>query len=189
MENRILSLEKALEKKKKDKFKCDKCDYVTGSTKGLKMHVRRKHTVIIKDNDKYPQVCDICEDELTSQNEMKKHMKQHSYIIAKFKCEDCDFVGENGESMNVHIGRTHSELYECGLCDMEFDSSEKIEIHLFTCETFHCEDCGRKEKTFTNIKEHNVKEHGGLRTLISHFKLDRQNYTQVCVKSYWTDDL
>ena len=49
----------------------------------------------------------------------KKNINSHSYKLAKFKCDDCDFVGESELTMEVHIGKHHSETYECGLCDVE----------------------------------------------------------------------
>ena len=49
----------------------------------------------------YPQLCEICDEELADVKKMKRHMKSHSYIRIKFKCEDCDFVGENDYSMDV----------------------------------------------------------------------------------------
>ena len=36
---------------------------------------------------------------------MKKHMITHSYKEAKFKCDDCDFVGQNLVSIEVHVRR------------------------------------------------------------------------------------
>ena len=37
--------------------------------------------------------------------------------------------------MEVHLGKFHSEQYDCGLCDYVATSLENIETHLFTCET------------------------------------------------------
>ena len=51
-------------------------------------------------------------------------IKSHSYIRAKFKCDDFDFVGENYHSMDVHIVKSHSDNYECGLCDLKMKTSE-----------------------------------------------------------------
>ena len=51
---------------------------------------------------------------------------------AKFKCEDCDFMGENDESMFVHFGKVHSEKFECGICECEMDTLENLEVHLVT---------------------------------------------------------
>ena len=82
--------------------KCSKCDFQTGSDHGMKVHMTRKHThtnVV-----KYPKKCDLCEKQFGNATEFKQHMKTHSYKEAKFKCEDCDFVGKSKETMEVHIG-------------------------------------------------------------------------------------
>ena len=121
------------------KLKCNKCDFVTDNERGLKIHDKRKHTKIVQSPPDYPQLCEICDEELADVKKMKRHMKSHSYIRIKFKCEDCDFVGENDYSMDVHIGKAHSNDYECGLCDLKLETSEKLEIHLFTCEIFPCD--------------------------------------------------
>ena len=62
---------------------------------------------------------DLCDTELRNAAEMKKHIKSHSYKRANYKCDDCDFVGESEFTMEVHIGKFHSEKYECGICDLE----------------------------------------------------------------------
>ena len=39
-------------------------------------------------------------------------MKLHSYKKAAYKCEDCEFIGESPYTMDVHIGKLHSENKE-----------------------------------------------------------------------------
>ena len=91
--------------------------------------------------------------------------------------------------MDVHIGKAHSNDYECGLCDLKLETSEKLEIHLFTCEIFQCDRCELKEKTLKVMKNHAEIEHEGKTTKIHHRKLDRYNFNQVCSKSYWADEI
>ena len=57
---------------------------------------------------------------------MKRHMRNHSFNEAKFKCEDCDFVGQSGETMEVHIGKNHTDNFECGLCELNFGNIVKL---------------------------------------------------------------
>ena len=119
---------------------------------------------------------------------MKKHMKEHSYIKARFRCEDCEFVGENEVTMEVHLVLAHSEYFECGLCELKVDSSEDLEIHLFTCEIYTCENCDFVGESLKEIKTHIVDNHGNedFRDFL-HLKMDRKNFTQVKVNSYSTD--
>ena len=48
--------------------------------------------------------------------------------------------------MEVHIGRTHTEYFKCGLCERNFDDSEKLGTHLNTCEMFIAEDVTEKKQ-------------------------------------------
>ena len=47
-----------------EQLKCDDCEFTTTSRKGLKTHVKRKHTA------KFPVQCEMCEKEF--KNEHKK---------------------------------------------------------------------------------------------------------------------
>ena len=109
----------------------------------------------------------------------------HSYIDAKYKCLECEYVGENDESMGVHIGKHHSENLECGLCESVFETIENLETHLVTCEIYECNHCDFTAKDTKKIKSHVCKEHGRTGTLI-HMKMGRNNFDQVDVKTYTT---
>ena len=65
---------------------------------------------------------------------MKKHLVTHSYKEIRYKCEECDFVGQNEVTMEVHFGKLHPAKFECGLCALEAGSLENIEIHFNTHE-------------------------------------------------------
>ena len=87
---------------------------------------------------KFPKKCDLCDQDLENEKELKKHLKTHSYKEAKFQCEDCEFVGKTRETMNVHIGRYHTDQFECGICEKNLGNSEGLETHLNTCEKYRC---------------------------------------------------
>ena len=57
----------------------------------------------------------MCDDN----KEMKKHLLTHSLKKAKYLCDECGFVGQSKVTMEVHIGKCHSEKFDCGLCDIE----------------------------------------------------------------------
>ena len=90
-------------------FKCSKCVFEAQSERGLKTHITRKHTAI--SNEVYPKVCHLCESNITSAENMRKHLKSHSFKDARFKCEYCEFVGESKETMELHIGKTHTDTF------------------------------------------------------------------------------
>ena len=84
---------------------------------------------------------------------MKKHLQTHSYKKANFKCVDCEFVGTNEETMEVHIGKTHADIFVCGLCDYKAETLEELDIHLFTCEVYICSKCDFLEKSLSELKK------------------------------------
>ena len=48
----------------------------------------------------------------------------HAYKQATYKCDECEFVGQNEVTMEVHKGTYHSEIFECGLGDFETKNFE-----------------------------------------------------------------
>ena len=56
--------------------------------------------------------------------------------------------------MQIHHGKCHSELFECGLCDFEAKTLDNLELHLTTCETYECEEYEFVSKHISGIKKH-----------------------------------
>ena len=79
------------------KFKCLQCNFVTNSEKGLKTHIKRMHTASTNKDELelFPKTCDLCEKEIGSKSEMKKHMKSHSYKHIEYKCEECELFSDS----------------------------------------------------------------------------------------------
>ena len=117
-------------------------------------------------------------------------MKSHSYREAHYKCEECDFVGESEITMEVHLGKVHSDKYECGLCDFEAMTLENLELHLFSCEVYKCNYCEKKFKCIKDVKDHieEMKYSGGYEFII-HLKMDRNSPNEVSDKSYRSDKI
>ena len=168
--------------KSKDKVKCQECDFEAISQHGLKVHMKRKHT--LTGTEQYPRICEICEIQFESQSDMKYHMRSHGYKKTNFQCLDCEFLGNSRRTMNVHIGKHHSENFECGLCESVFKSLDNLELHIFTCETFTCRKCEFKAKTLGDIKSHilDTHEYGGF---FLHLKMNRENYNEVDDNDHW----
>ena len=115
-------------------------------------------------------------------------MKIHSYKEAKFKCEECDFIGENEHTMDVHIGKVHSDKVECGLCEIHTKDLEELELHIFSCEVYKCvrdgrDGCNTKFKTLSEVKAHISTYH--FYSNFEHIKLDRNFVNDVTVTGYY----
>ena len=172
---------------KSENFKCTECKFTTDSEKGLRTHVTRKH----KTATKFPRKCDLCEIELESGLKMKIHMRTHSFKSIQYKCEECDFCGDDESAMVVHNGRVHSENFECGLCNFVAKDLEALDLHLFTCEVYECCDCKNRFTNLCELKTHLVEKHKDQKTIqyILHMKQDRTNPEEYTNQVYKKEDI
>ena len=180
--NKVESFEKKIPV---DKLICKLCSFEAKSVSGLKVHMRRKHTY--KDIETFPIKCDFCDELLENRLKLKRHMKEHSYINAKYKCVDCDYFCKSELEMEVHIGKDHSDGFECGLCNSTENTLENLEVHFLTCEIFVCGDCDERIKTLDGIKKHINEEHSPITeySIFFHSKLSTDNFSEVKTKSHY----
>ena len=175
---KLNKLEK-LSEENKNKFKCEKCSFVTNSENGLKTHVTKKHKDKIEMNEKnFPQQCSLCDETLDNLRDLKKHMRTHSYKHVQFKCNLCEFVGGDDHKMEVHLAKAHGDKIECGLCEYEAKDLEALEIHLLTCECYNCGLCEKRMYKFTDIKTHFLSKHKASENHrgVVHAKPSRENH-------------
>jgi hypothetical protein len=89
----------------------------------LKIHNTRVHTKI--DFKNFPAACDVCGNVFENENQLKKHKKrEHTYHTVQFQCNECEFMANEVETLNVHFGRKHTNKKQCGLCDKTFRSTK-----------------------------------------------------------------
>ena len=177
-----------LDKSKDKTFKCNECDFSTTSQQGLKIHNRKKHTNA--ETSVFPVLCDLCERELRDERELRLHMNTHSYKEVQFRCEECDFCGNNEVSMEVHISKVHAVDLECGMCEYKTKDLETLELHLVTCEIYECKQCGKRFNTLSEIKNHMADKHKKQEYLkVLHAKLDVSNSEEIKLKTYFSKDL
>ena len=129
-------------------------------------------------------------DEFINANQMRKHMRSHSftgrhchYTEKNYKCEDCEFTSKTIETMEVHVGKCRTENFECGLCEYTADTLEKLETHLINCEVYECEECQYRTRFIKDIKSHIDKEYGAPKKLY-HIKMNRNDKNLVDFKDY-----
>ena len=161
------------------------------SQQGLKIHIKKKHKTEKEEQQQFPKPCDLCEKIVDSKIKMKQHMKSfHTFTTADYKCEECNFIGTNQFTMEVHFGKTHSESSECGSCDFETKSSEDLKMHLFTCEIYMCGPCDVRFKKLSEVKTHLGENHAGKEwAKIQHGKQNRANSDIISSEYHKYDQL
>ena len=123
-------------------IKCDKCDFVAKTTSSLKAHKTKTHAPNLHR-------CSFCEKTFRKKDDFKHHViEKHSSTkipdTQTYKCNSCEFIARNYKSLEVHLGKAHTEIFECGLCENEFNNLECLEIHLKTCEIYQCRHCQKR---------------------------------------------
>ena len=92
----------------RENFECTKVDLESQAAQGLETHTTRYHTIIT--NEGYPKTCNLCESKFGNASDMRKYMHCHLFKDASFKYEDCEFVGQSEETMEVHI-RLYTNIF------------------------------------------------------------------------------
>ena len=79
---------------------------------------------------------------------------------------------------------------ECGLFDFEAGNSENVQMHLTTCELFACDKPFREFscKNLTDIKKHKSEKHKQENGYVRHFKLDRNNSSEISERPIKIDE-
>ena len=79
----------------------------------------------------------------------------------QLQCNECEFMANEVETLNVHFGRKQTNKKQCGLCDKPFQSSKDLDKHISHCEVFMCSNSGCKDmfEKLGDMKEHINTEH------------------------------
>jgi hypothetical protein len=147
---------------------------------GLKTHTRRQHTHT-------KTKCSLCGKSFGNVRELNRHMITNSdkYTIL-FKCEECEFRCKSQETLDIHIGKSHDDEYNCGLFDLKLKNIEELETHLNTCKVYRCSVCDTKEKEISAINQHMENKHADQNsTLIDHLKISRNDKNEVTSKDFY----
>ena len=184
--------DKLKKKKKKKTFECDHCDFSASSEKGLRIHITRIHSISnYISEQQFPKTCDLCDYEADNKKDLKQHLKTHSYKGVNFQCRECEYFCETEPEMEVHLGKKHSDQFNCGICEFEAKSFENLKIHLTTCEMYRCERCDSKLTTLKDMKEHIETEHLEIKGYINvvHMKQSRSDCEIIDERSHRAEGL
>ena len=85
---------------------CDRCDYKTNRTEGLKIHIMNKHEPNLK-----PFMCELCEDKFATKQLLEKHVETHLPDEEKYQysCHYCPSMFTRKNNLVVHIKSHHKQ--------------------------------------------------------------------------------
>ena len=106
-------------------------------------------------------------------------------------CEHCDEEFRLGsekdrKEKDMHIRNTHT--FECNVCDVKHKSKEEFDIHLLTCEMYVCSLCNYTHKRLSEMKNHCKTKHTK-NIIIKHHKMDRESFSKVSSKNYFSEEI
>ena len=144
----------------------------------IKPHRRKS-----KKNVKGLFACEICEQDYTNGSNLVNHMAQHEGIT--YTCDKCDKVFQSQKSFDNHA-RTHSDgLLTCDQCGKTFQYLGSLSNHfkthtnkVYVCE---CEDCAKRNKSYSMYLEHIQYGHAETLTIqCTVYPRFFQTLTQMC---------
>ena len=131
-----------------------------------------------------------CFDEKTSVLEKRIYILERRRLGSDF-CNYCDMEFKLGcekdrKEKETHIRDTHT--FECSVCDIKLKNKEELVIHLATCEMYVCSLCSYTHKRLSELKTHCKTKHTK-NTIIKHLKMDRENFSKISSKNYFSEEI
>ena len=122
-------------------YVCEECGRIYKSTGALKTHHKLKHQVSTKE-DVEARTCKLCSKVLSSEINLRSHMKIHLGDGVKFKCQNCSYSTVQKTALIKHQMARHSDItFSCRVCSKSFKWEIDLQRHQlkhkgvkFTCE-------------------------------------------------------
>ena len=141
------------------KWECDKCPFVTRSSK----HVLTVHMLRHDNVRKYK--CEQCGYAAKVKGSLWKHkMFVHKMGDKRFRCEKCPYASAQSGNLKTHIKHVHDKIpygrgQVCDLCGFTFSHSSSLKTHKESVhkqgeKKFKCEQC-----PFASLRNEHLKRH------------------------------
>ena len=138
---------KALNNKENSKFKCDKCDYKSGSKTLMYRHINNIHKEIQNPENKKEsapvlpstgkkntreeatkptEIPIVLEERQNSPENTPKNHPQKKYIHKRLKCEQCDKKFNKKETFKKHMETIHKDRVHVDISQKAVSSTKKI---------------------------------------------------------------
>ncbi|CAB3262397.1 unnamed protein product [Arctia plantaginis] len=161
-------------------FKCDYCPQILDTKLKKKSHERAIHS------PKAPSLhkCGYCIETFSEYRKKEAHLVlMHGLKIPTVKCEACEKIFKNRQSLSVHVKRDHllDRRHKCPECSKAFFSTGYLKDHMIkhsgSQAQFNCNVCS---KVFSRKK--NLKEHKKIHDDVRQFKCEHcgRAFVQKC---------
>ena len=105
--------------KRKNSFKCDQCNLISNKKITLQKHINIKHNKKESENHTGIKIgdseCFLCKDKFSSEEELKKHKREHI---------------EEKDQLDISSLTNGNEMFECNLCSFESGVGDSIREYL-----------------------------------------------------------
>lgn len=168
--------------------RCYKCNFMSGDSTHMKLHVRSVH------GDEGKQYrCDFCDYSSTKKENLMRHKNLRGHVIGDaaqgelHKCHKCDFRS-NAVIMKDHVRSVHGgemRRHKCHLCEYSSTRKENLTRHqkqhskgvpggggeMTATKLFKCELCD-----YSSSRKDNLKRHKKLRGHVTETSPDDEGY-------------
>ena len=161
----------------------------------LEKHVNDTSSVLVEklnaiEKNKKENTTNTLYDEKIKSMEMKIYILEKRRLGSDF-CEYCSKEFKLGcekdrQEKEAHIRETHT--FECKVCELKHNNKEELDIHLLTCEIYLCSLCNYKHKRLSELKSHCKTKHTR-NTIIRHCKMDREHFSKLSSKNYFSEEV
>lgn len=144
-------------------YKCSECP----ASYAYKCHLTRH--LMIHTGDK-PYKCKFCSKSFNRNAHLIRHRKIHSMTDKEWKCSQCGFAFWEKSDLLRHV-KSHegNRPFKCEFCEQTFVWRRYLLKHLNNNhradDRFFCEDCCQCLESMDQLKEHQVSEHSGKKSL------------------------
>lgn len=117
------------------------------------MHLQQIHSEGVATNP-YKSICTKCNLELSSKENLRKHVQQFHGPEDETKCPECMKLFGNLRQLKRHLATHREKPYQCTKCGKNFRYQIFLDKHIATHRAYVCELCGVGVSSNTHLKRH-----------------------------------
>ena len=148
----------------RERFSCDTCEKVVAGKAEFNSHV--------KQHLEGKPACEICKNEYSSTNSLKKHkVRDHPETMAEkpiFQCNVCNDLSSTNQKLKRHYAVAHNQLlkkFHCVPCTKSYVDQRHLDIHYdvahLKLRKYSCHICGKEFGRKSSLTAHTTTVHSG----------------------------